>query len=58
MDGRTLLPELNEMTPEDLDALEKLDRLGSSGPWYVRHMDDDRFMSAITVSTHPDTGDY
>ena len=44
------------MTPEDLDALEKLDRLASSGPWYVRHMDDDLFMSAVTVSTCPETG--
>ncbi len=44
------------MTPEDLDALERLDRQASSGPWYVRHLDDDYFMSAVAVSTCPPTG--
>lgn len=41
----------------DLDRLTELDRAASPGPWFVRHLDDDHAMSAITVSTRPDSGE-
>ena len=44
------------MTLEDLEALEALEPAASTGPWYVRQLDDEMRMSAIAVSTHPDTG--
>jgi hypothetical protein len=43
------------MTLEELEALEALERAASTGPWYVRQLDDEMRMSAIAVSTHPDT---
>lgn len=46
------------MTGIDLDRLEELDRAASPGPWFVRHLDDDHAMSAVTVSTQPEIADY
>ena len=45
------------MTGIDLDRLAELDQAASPGPWYVRYLDDDHAMSAVAVSTRPDTGD-
>lgn len=44
------------MTLEELEALEALERVASTAPWYVRQLDDEMRMSAIAVSTRPDTG--
>ena len=44
------------MTLEELEALEALERAASTGPWYVRQLDDEMRMGAIAVSTQPDTG--
>jgi hypothetical protein len=46
------------MTGIDLDRLQELDRAASPGPWFVRHLDDDHAMSAVAVSTQPETGDF
>jgi hypothetical protein len=42
------------MTLEDLDALESLNHSATAAPWYVLHLNDDRSMSAIAVSTKAD----
>src|SRR3569623_394084 len=39
------------MTLEDLDALEELHRSATAAPWYVRQLDDDYAMGAITILT-------
>ena len=44
------------MTLDELEALEALERTASTGPWYVRRLDDEMRMGAVAVSTHPDTG--
>ncbi|WP_298324746.1 hypothetical protein [Asticcacaulis sp.] len=45
------------MTFLDLNKLEKLSEMATPGPWFVRQLDDDYCMSAITVSTKPDTAE-
>jgi hypothetical protein len=44
------------MTLAELDDLQELDAVATPGPWYVRLMDDVHCMSAVVVSTKPDTG--
>jgi hypothetical protein len=41
------------MTLEELDLLETLLKQSTSGPWFVRHLDDDMAMSAVAVATAP-----
>lgn len=44
------------MTLKELEALEAPERAASTGPWYVRQLDDEMRMGAIAVSTHPEAG--
>jgi len=46
------------MTQKDLDALASLEAAATPGPWHVRFMDDVHCMSAVAVSTKPDTGKH
>lgn len=44
------------MNEVDLAELAGLDAAATPGPWFVRQLDDAHAMSAVTVSTAPDTG--
>ena len=39
------------MNQANLDELERLLSRATSGPWYVRNLDDEYYMSAIAIST-------
>ena len=45
------------MTAEDIDHLLSLHEAATPGPWYVRSLDDELCMSAVAVSTEPQTRD-
>ena len=40
---------------DELNALDALEKAASTGPWHVRRLDDEHSMSAVAVSTRPDT---
>lgn len=44
------------MTLAELDDLQELEAVATPGPWYVRQMDDVSCMSAVVISTKPETG--
>jgi hypothetical protein len=54
--SRLASPEPGQLTDVDFDRLESLDKLASTGPWFVRQLDDGLAMSAVVVSTRPDIG--
>jgi len=43
-------------TDAELAAIADLAARATSGPWHVRHLDDEHAMSLVAVSTEPDTG--
>lgn len=46
---------MNErLSDEDLAAIERRAGAASSGPWFVRRLDDDHAMNLVAVSTAPD----
>ena len=46
------------MTQDDLEAIAALDAAATPAPWHVRFLDDERCMSAVAISTQPDTGSH
>jgi hypothetical protein len=45
----------DELTDEDLTAIEDRCRAATPGPWFVRHLDDENAMNLTAVGTSPDT---
>ena len=45
-----------DLTDQELDDLDELDRAATPGPWHVRLLDDKHAMNLVAVSTVPDTG--
>jgi hypothetical protein len=46
----------DELTNEELTAIEDRCRAATPGPWFVRHLDDDNAMSLTAVGTSSDRG--
>ena len=44
------------VSEEELSEIEELCDAATSGPWFVRTLDDDHAMNLVVVSTAPDTG--
>lgn len=42
------------MTEDELDRLVELERKASTGPWYVRELDDEMSMGAVAVTRSPE----
>lgn len=36
---------------QELNELEKISEQATPGPWFVRHLDDSRYMNLVAVST-------
>jgi hypothetical protein len=45
-----------EISYGELDAIEARAAAATSGPWFVRFLDDEAAMNLVAISTSPDTG--
>ena len=48
--------EIKHVDDDELDEIEEICSAATSGPWYVRNLDDDHAMSLVAVGTSPDDG--